>query len=75
MNKKFASELIFIGVKIKNLRLQKKMTQSQIATLCDIDIRTIQRIEKGEQNMSISLLFLIAESLDTDAHLIIYLQN
>jgi transcriptional regulator with XRE-family HTH domain len=75
VNKKFASELIYIGVKIKNLRLQKKMTQSQIATLCDIDIRTIQRIEKGEQNMSISLLFLIAESLDTDAHLILYLHN
>ena len=75
MNKKFASELICIGVKIKNMRLQKKMTQSQLASLCDIDIRTVQRIEKGEQNMSISLLFLVAESLDTDAHLIIHVQN
>jgi transcriptional regulator with XRE-family HTH domain len=57
------------------MRLQKKMTQSQLASLCDIDIRTVQRIEKGEQNMSISLLFLVAESLDTDAHLIIHVQN
>jgi transcriptional regulator with XRE-family HTH domain len=57
------------------MRLQKKMTQSQLASLCDIDIRTVQRIEKGEQNMSISLLFLVAESLDTDAPLIIHVQN
>lgn len=47
------------------------MTQSHLATLCDIDIRSIQRIEKGQQNISISLLLLIAESLETSAQLII----
>jgi transcriptional regulator with XRE-family HTH domain len=40
------------------------MTQSQLATFCDIDIRSIQRIEKGEQNLSISLLYSISESLE-----------
>jgi len=47
------------------------MTQSHLATLCDIDIRSIQRIEKGQQNISVSLLFLIAESLEISAQLII----
>ncbi len=40
------------------------MTQSQLATFCDIDIRSIQRIEKGEQNLSIALLYSICESLE-----------
>lgn len=71
MNKNFASNLQCIGSTIKDLRLQKKMTQSHLATLCDIDIRSLQRIEKGQQNISISLLLLIAESLETSAHLII----
>lgn len=47
------------------------MTQSHLATLCDIDIRSIQRIEKGQQNISVSLLLLLAESLETSAHLIL----
>jgi transcriptional regulator with XRE-family HTH domain len=71
VNKNFASHLYCIGSTIRNLRLQKKMTQSHLATLCDIDIRSIQRIEKGQQNISVSLLFLIAESLEISAQLII----
>ncbi len=64
MNKNFAFELSTIGKRIKKLRVNKKMTQSQLATFCDIDIRSIQRIEKGEQNLSISLLYSISESLE-----------
>jgi transcriptional regulator with XRE-family HTH domain len=44
------------------------MTQNQLATFCDIDIRSIQRIEKGEQNVSIVLLYLICASLDILPH-------
>jgi transcriptional regulator with XRE-family HTH domain len=64
VNKNFAFELSTIGKRIKKLRVNKKMTQSQLATFCDIDIRSIQRIEKGEQNLSISLLYSISESLE-----------
>lgn len=71
VNKNFSSNLHCIGSTIKDLRLQKKMTQSHLATLCDIDIRSIQRIEKGQQNISVSLLLLLAESLETSAHLIL----
>ncbi len=58
------SELKRIGRKIKNIRLEKKMTQSGLASSCDIDIRTIQRIEKGTFNMSLKILYLISFSLN-----------
>jgi transcriptional regulator with XRE-family HTH domain len=63
VNKSYDKEFILIGQNIKEIRVSKKLTQSSLASLCDIDIRTIQRIEKGEFNMSMKILFAICESL------------
>jgi transcriptional regulator with XRE-family HTH domain len=60
----FELELKRIGLRIKGIRLAKKLTQSSLASTCDIDIRTIQRIEKGTFNMSLKILFLISDSLE-----------
>ena len=57
-------EIILIGQRIKEMRISKKITQSSLASLCDIDIRTIQRIEKGEFNMSLKILFAISDTLN-----------
>lgn len=40
------------------------MTQSNLASLCDVDIRTIQRIEKGTFNMSLKIFFAISDALE-----------
>jgi DNA-binding XRE family transcriptional regulator len=37
------------------------MTQSSLASSCDIDVRTIQMIEKGTMNMSLKIFFAIAK--------------
>ena len=37
-----------LATKISTLRHQKGMTQKELAELCNVDIRTIQRIESGE---------------------------
>lgn len=63
VKKSYDKEFILIGQRIKEMRISKKLTQSSLASLCDIDIRTIQRIEKGEFNMSMKILFAICESL------------
>ncbi len=60
----FELELKRIGQKIREIRLAKKLTQSSLASSCDVDIRTIQRIEKGTFNMSLKILFLISHSLE-----------
>jgi transcriptional regulator with XRE-family HTH domain len=62
----FEVELKRIGQKIKEIRIAKKLTQSSLASSCDVDIRTIQRIEKGTFNMSIKILYLISDALETN---------
>lgn len=59
-------ELKLIGQKVKDLRSLKKMTQTELASLCDIDIRTIQLIETGSMNMSLRIFFSLAKNLEID---------
>ncbi len=63
MNKKFPFEIVLVGQRIRQFRLANKLTQSHLATMCDVDIRTIQRIEKGEQNISLTLLLSLIAAL------------
>jgi transcriptional regulator with XRE-family HTH domain len=60
----FENDLKQFGTEIKSVRKAKKITQLQLASLCDIDIRTIQRIEKGEFNPSLRVLILIANAFE-----------
>jgi transcriptional regulator with XRE-family HTH domain len=54
------------GLKISELRRQKAITQKELAELCKVDIRTIQRIESGEVVPRMSTLKLIADGLECD---------
>lgn len=63
-NNKYETEIIRLGLLIKDIRLNLKITQEHLSTLCEVDVRTIQRLERGKQNISISLLFSIAEALN-----------
>lgn len=48
----------------KKIERVKKMTQQSLSDLCNIDIRTVQRIEKGEYGMGLHLLFAIADAFE-----------
>lgn len=37
-----------LGIKVSELRKQKNMTQEELAARCNLNVRSIQRIEKGE---------------------------
>ncbi|MCF8408126.1 MAG: helix-turn-helix domain-containing protein [Crocinitomicaceae bacterium] len=52
-----------MGIKIKQIRVQEKITQSELASKCNDFIRTIQRIEKGKNNFSIKIYFAICNVL------------
>ena len=64
MQSSFENDLKQFGTEIKSVRKAKKITQLQLASLCDIDIRTIQRIEKGEFNPSLRVLIRIAYAFE-----------
>jgi transcriptional regulator with XRE-family HTH domain len=64
VNDNFDNKLILLGNKIKLLRNEKNITQQFLSSYCDVDIRTIQRIESGKQNPTYKLLLSISNCLN-----------
>lgn len=53
-----------IGERVRELRLQKGLTQMELAFKCnDKDYSQINRVELGKVNFSVSYLSLISEAL------------
>ncbi len=55
-----------VGKKIKQLRMQMGLTQSQLAEKINISYQQIQKYEKGESQLSISRFLEIANALEID---------
>ncbi|MFT5214007.1 MAG: transcriptional regulator with XRE-family HTH domain, partial [Patiriisocius sp.] len=55
-----------LGQKILELRKQKGFTQEELVTQCNINVRTIQRIEAGEVNPRSHTIKIILEVLGAD---------
>jgi transcriptional regulator with XRE-family HTH domain len=53
----------FIGRRIAELRVQRSITQEQLAEESDVDARYIQRIEAGEINITVETLVRLANVL------------
>lgn len=56
-----------LGQRIVAIRRLKNITQEKLAELCDLDVRTIGRIERAETNATISILKLIADAFKIKA--------
>jgi transcriptional regulator with XRE-family HTH domain len=55
-----------LGDRIRELRLQKELSQEDLANEADIPLSQIGRIERGENNPTISTLYVIAQALAVD---------
>ncbi|MGE4567622.1 MAG: multiprotein-bridging factor 1 family protein [Bacteroidales bacterium] len=55
-----------LGLKILDVRQTKGLTQEELVTLCNINVRTLQRIESGEVEPRGSTIRLISKALDFD---------
>lgn len=53
-----------LGQKIKNLREAQGLTQTQLASLLELDISTISKIENNKANPSMLTLYKIADILN-----------
>ena len=53
------------GKQVKKLRLEKGLSQEALALLADLDRTYIPSIEKGERNVSITVIEKIANALET----------
>ena len=57
------ASLYSIGSRIRYFRKMAKLTQAELASLVDIDYRTLSRYENGNSEMGVNLLFKIAAAL------------
>lgn len=55
-----------LGLKIEALRKQKGLTQEELVELCNINVRTLQRIENGEVTPRSYTIKTILSALDED---------
>jgi transcriptional regulator with XRE-family HTH domain len=54
-----------IGLRIKELRVRKKLSQEQLALKAEIDRTYMTSVENGHRNVSILVIDKIIKALDT----------
>lgn len=54
------------GEKVKNLRLEKGWSQEKLALTADLDRTYIPGIEKGDRNVSITVIEKIANAFEVE---------
>ena len=54
-----------LGLKIKELRLKKQITQNELAIQCNFEKASMSRIESGKTNVTVLTLRKISKALDT----------
>ncbi len=54
-----------LGTRIRELRLKKGWSQEQFADNCDIHRSHMGEIERGETNLTLSTMLVIAQKLET----------
>lgn len=57
-----------IGLKIRTERKSRKLSQDSLALACSIDRSYMGRIERGEVNITIEKLYIIARVLECAPH-------
>ena len=72
---KYEKLLIVLGSRIKNQRLKKRLTQSELSALIDCEIKSIQRIEKGKMNMSLKMFLMLSKTLEISPEQLLYFEN
>ena len=59
--------LIGFGLRLKNLRLERGLSQEQLGMIAELDRTYISGIERGVRNVSLTNIFRIAQALNVPA--------
>ncbi len=60
-----------VGTRIRKIRISKKITETKLALLCDMDLSSMSRIETGKTNITLITLQKISTALNVPvAHLL-----
>jgi transcriptional regulator with XRE-family HTH domain len=61
------SELIAFGLAVRNYRQSAQLTQEQLADICGLHRTYIGSVERGERNVSLLNIHVLAAALKTSA--------
>lgn len=62
-----------LGANVRTLRIKRKLTQEQLADLCDLHRTYVGAIERGDRNVSLKNIVIIAQALNVEpAELLLY---
>ena len=64
VSRKQKPEIERLGANIRRERTAKGMTQEGLAELCDLNARTVQKIEAGQINILVTTLRRLQRALD-----------
>lgn len=53
----------YIAANVTRARMRAGLTQEKLAEAADIDLRFLQRIERGRTNLSVAILVALADAL------------
>ena len=54
-----------LGTRIRELRLKRSWSQEQFADICDIHRSHMGEIERGETNLTLATMLVIAQKLES----------
>lgn len=60
-----------VGNKIREIRIDKSMTQFDIAVICNYEKSTISRIEAGRTNITLKTLYALSKALNVPMKIIV----
>jgi len=56
--------LVLFGLRLKELRTDRKLSLRQLAMRCDIDYSDIGKIEKGNRNIQLTTILELSKGLE-----------
>jgi transcriptional regulator with XRE-family HTH domain len=56
--------LTHIGANVRARRIKLGLTQERLAERADLDLRFVQRVERGQTNLSVAVLVALGEVLE-----------
>lgn len=62
----FESSLVELGARIRTKRKSRRWSQEELAHHAELDRSYVGGIERGDRNITISTLCMIARALETD---------
>ena len=63
------------GNKIRSLRQEAQLSQEELADICDLHRTYIGSVERGERNVTLITLFVLASALKVEPHTLIDFHN